>query len=271
MTQIPIFYINLAARADRRAYMAAQLEPMGIEATRIDAVAAPDIPAEQLRRYGDPRRHGWLTPAEIACTLSHIKAAAEVVRSGAPWACIFEDDARLSPSLPHFLAALQTTPPALDVLRIEAGYRPVPMVATNELEIAGYRAFRLYGWLNGAGGYIVSAAAAGVISRGEGMVGYAADDALFNPYRPLSNRLTIRCLSPALCIEADSYLNGAKPTSDIDRERLARGSAEAAHYWHNMLRKARLVMDRDIWQGGRRSWHLMRGVQKHSLPFKAEP
>jgi glycosyl transferase, family 25 len=270
MTQIPIFYINLAARTDRRIFMAEQFERLGLQAARIEAVTSEAVPAKQRARYGDPRRHGWLTPAELACSLSHMKAAEAALRTGAPWALILEDDARLSPRLPHFLAALAAKPPALDVLRLEAVYRPVPMVPSRELEIEHYRAFRLYGWLNGAGAYIVSARAAQVLASGEGMLGKTADDALFNPYQPLSRRLTVRCLSPALCIEAETYLNEAAPTSDINPQRLGRGAAEAAHFWHNILRKAQLILDRDIWQGGRRSWHMIRGVKKRDLPFQGD-
>ncbi|MDR3472148.1 MAG: glycosyltransferase family 25 protein [Devosia sp.] len=270
MDQTPIFYINLAARTDRRAFMIEQLQRLGLQASRIEAVTSQSVPAEWRSRYGDPRRYGWLTPAEMACTLSHMKAAEAVLRSGAPWACILEDDAQLSPSLPRFLAALPAKPPTLDVLRIEVGYRPNPMKVSPELKIGDYRVFRHYGWLKGTAGYILSAHGARVISGGEGMLGYTADDALFNPYRPLSRRLTIRCLSPALCTEAESYLNGESATSDIYSERATRASAEAAHTWHNILRKAQLVIDQDIWQGGRKSWHLMRGVEKRDLPFKAD-
>ena len=199
MTQLPIFYINLVSRPDRRAFMEAQFAELHLEASRIEAIDGAKVPADHLVRYGDARRAKWLTPGEIACSLSHMEAMARIVQSGASWGCILEDDVRLSASLPKFLDAFAANAPAIDLVRIEAVYRAVPMRRERAAGIAGFDLYRCFGAPNGTGGYLISAAAARAITTGQSLLGRAADDALFNAFQPLSRRFRVRLLSPALC------------------------------------------------------------------------
>src|SRR5690242_19024849 len=96
-----IYYINMARRTDRRAFMEAQLAKLGLEATRIEAVTPETFLASAVTAS-----RGRLTPVALSCSLSHVKAAEALLASGDPCALILEDDAILSTRLPEFLAAL---------------------------------------------------------------------------------------------------------------------------------------------------------------------
>ncbi|MDR3472461.1 MAG: glycosyltransferase family 25 protein [Devosia sp.] len=76
-----IYYINLASQPERRRALEQQLAALGLTATRVEAVTPADISPEDRRRYCDPKRHFWLTEAELACNLSHIAALQRSGRS----------------------------------------------------------------------------------------------------------------------------------------------------------------------------------------------
>jgi hypothetical protein len=46
--QLPVFYINVAARTDRRDFMESQFAELGIPVERIEAVLPDQIPAEAI-------------------------------------------------------------------------------------------------------------------------------------------------------------------------------------------------------------------------------
>lgn len=96
--------INLPSAADRRAFQDRQLRALGIPYRLLPATAITDVPTERMEHL----RASWarpLRPAEVACTLSHRRAWAEVAASGRP-RLILEDDAILSRGVRDLLRAL---------------------------------------------------------------------------------------------------------------------------------------------------------------------
>ena len=72
-----IYYINLARRTDRRDFMEAQFQKLGLAATRIEAVTPADI-SEELRRGPVP-----VSVVTIAALFEWVLSAeASSVRSG---------------------------------------------------------------------------------------------------------------------------------------------------------------------------------------------
>lgn len=116
-TSIPVYFINLASRPDRLRHIEAELRHCGISAERIDAVSPQTLPADVAKNL-------QLRPAVRACTESHMVAWRQLIASGAHAALIIEDDARLSPLLPGFLAWHELGGNWYDVIKIETrGHR----------------------------------------------------------------------------------------------------------------------------------------------------
>ena len=87
--------INLRSATDRRAAVEEQARRLGIEVQFVEAVVGKELPAEvpAYDKRGRARTHTYdLSPNEIACTLSHIKAMEAFLASGAEYAVIMEDD-----------------------------------------------------------------------------------------------------------------------------------------------------------------------------------
>jgi len=93
--QIPVYYINLAPRTDRRQFMEEQFSRLGIVAERIDAVTIADVGETRMALHADPRNPWAMTRVEVACGMSHEKAWRHMLDAGREFALILEDDAVL--------------------------------------------------------------------------------------------------------------------------------------------------------------------------------
>lgn len=96
----PIFLINLPGSTARLEDAARQLGSAGLSFERIEAVDGRKLPAEELARLAPDNRGAFyhsLTPGEIGCYLSHLKALRTIVERGVPAAVVFEDDFVLKP------------------------------------------------------------------------------------------------------------------------------------------------------------------------------
>lgn len=83
---IPSYYINLARSTDRRAFMTSTYD---------NIIRVPAYDGQKLSQYDDlelPQFNTCVTSAQIACTLSHIKAITTAYNNGDDGAFIFEDD-----------------------------------------------------------------------------------------------------------------------------------------------------------------------------------
>ena len=119
MATLPVFYINLASRPDRREFMEKQFVALGIKAERVEAVVGEQVPADLLAIHASPHQPWRLTAAELACGLSHHKAWSLIAERQVSAAVVLEDDVELSPELLAFLDPLQLGQPAPDLIKLE--------------------------------------------------------------------------------------------------------------------------------------------------------
>lgn len=267
-----LYFINLAHRPDRRAEIETEFARLGLAAIRIEAVTPAALTAAQRDAHCNPLRRFWLTEAELACSLSHIAACEAILASGAPFGAIFEDDVRLSDSLPAFLAAFAAAPPNVDVLRLEADPDPMRVASAEASRLGPASLQRVHSWSSGAAAYILSRRAAQRVVDSGAMLERQTDRVLFNPYEPFLHGLAMRHVDPALAIQRDR-IPGANPmmASDIAASRSGRREAEWAIFPRRLWHDFREFFDRDIRIGLLKAWHQYAGsARKRLIPFAAE-
>lgn len=194
---IPIYYINLASRPDRRDFMEEQFARLGLSATRIEAVTSADIGADDLARYCDSAKPIYRRPNQLACTMSHEKAWRAMLAAGQKRAVVMEDDALLSASLPGFLADLDDV--TFDLLRFERSSRRIRLLPA--VKVVGpaiaLRPFR--STLSGRSGYMIGERAARKLLEDRDAHAIAGDRAL---YDGMKHKDLVRLhTDPALCIQ----------------------------------------------------------------------
>lgn len=267
------YYINLANRPQRRANMEQRFAALGLEVERIEALTPADVTPAQRRLYCNPMAYRWQTEGELACSLSHLAAMRAFLQSGAPFAAIFEDDAILSPALPQLLAAFEATPLGIDLLRLETDNARLRVSPKPTGAVGGHDLYRLYSAGGGAAAYVLNRKAAQRALAGDEILGNLTDQALFNPYAPLSRHLVVRQLDPALAIQEDRL---GKPgerlaSSDLERLRVKRGSSDRHLFWRRWAYNFYDFVARDILAALRNLWlKQTRGVIKYAIPFKPD-
>lgn len=94
---VKTFVINLERDVARREHMVAQMAALAMPFEWIRAIHGASLPAAVRAEHYDEARAKWrrgraLTPSEIGCALSHIKAYRTMVVRGIELALILEDD-----------------------------------------------------------------------------------------------------------------------------------------------------------------------------------
>jgi glycosyl transferase family 25 len=223
--QLPIFYINLASRADRRAFMEGQFAAMGVSAERIEAKTPADVPpdvAEAALKLDVELR---ITPAEIACTLSHLAAWQQAIDRGAAACLVLEDDGVLSRRLPHFLAELgPALPKGIDLLKVETSEHPVRL-GRKTIPVADFTVRRLTSTHYGNCGYVISTALAAKLIADMPLIPLPLDDYLFARRGEQLYTRGVYQLLPALARQLVYQPKGATAEtarSDLDATRAQR-------------------------------------------------
>lgn len=127
--KIPCFVINLEGSTQRYDAVSDQLHSVGLRFERLDAFdgRGVDLEAEAdcdttaaLRYMGRPLRGG-----EYGCYKSHLRAAEAIVRSGAAYGVVFEDDiapvAPIKAALGEIIASFEQSGRAWDVVNLGVG------------------------------------------------------------------------------------------------------------------------------------------------------
>lgn len=158
MAQLPVYVINLDRRPDRWAAMSAQLDRLGIEATRIPAVDARLLAAQErweMETNGNPPF--WrINLGAAAGMLSTSKAMIGLLGSDAPAALILEDDAELAPDTPSLLGGTGWWPAGAHIVRLEAGGdKSRPLRQPSGRTPTGRMLHRLERWNSGAAAYLI--------------------------------------------------------------------------------------------------------------------
>lgn len=216
---IPAFVINPGRRVDRWEGIAGQLDRLGIETRRVEALDGVHAMNEDFEPYVSfngwaRRRH--LDLASAACIVSHRFALVRFLgETDAPAVLILEDNMTLAHELPTFLTAAEfvlsgTRLLKLDVVRTDSLRRrtlgsPVGTIQGRQLHPIG-------DWVPGAGAYVVTREAAELIVQHCYRVTEAFDSLLFDlRVSRLARRLRPVLVQPALANHQVQEL-----TPDID-------------------------------------------------------
>lgn len=106
--QTPIFIVNLARSPDRMKLMAEQMERLGLEYRRVEAVDGNELSDAEIDEMTDAKIsrvlfRRKLNPGEVGCHLSHMKIYQIMRDEGIAQAVIMEDDATLHDEFPQVL------------------------------------------------------------------------------------------------------------------------------------------------------------------------
>ncbi len=200
--QVPVYYINLASRPDRRDFMEAQFARLGFVAHRVEAVRIDEVPPELIAFHESPDCLWRSNPGDLACGLSHERAWKAVLDAGHRAALIFEDDAVLAPTIADFLAAdilerLQADLVKLETfrVRIQLGSTATSVGATTVRELCSSQM--------GAAAYLIGHDAIGTSLASPMLRELSVDRLLFGRGGPHLLRSRVLQAIPSPCIQLD--------------------------------------------------------------------
>lgn len=220
---VPIFYINLANRPDRRERMERIFAERGLSATRIEACTPDTIPPEYREIYEKADRAKRLADVEMASLSSHLLAMRAIVESGAPAGVVLEDDVRIARAFGRQVRDLAERAD-FDVVRLETFQETVRLAKPARPLSDG---FMLYGMAEYDG------CCAGYMLTRDGARRYLAmpvdptlptDDWLFDMQRPKPPKLRAFQMVPAVVIQFwhRSPDGEAEMDTDLSRARAQR-------------------------------------------------
>lgn len=212
---LPIFYINLASRRDRRDFMEAQLQSLGLKGTRIEAVTPADISPEDADRYCNGEKPTYLRKNELACTMSHERCWQTMLDMGAEHALVFEDDVKMSARLPAFLAEINSID--AELIRIDALGSTIRVYPVHQTLSCGIDLRRFRSTTIGAAGYIISRSAAEKFLGHPEFRARAFDLVLYDPFESPGSLVSRVLTEPALCQQVGSY---HEETADVGRSNI---------------------------------------------------
>jgi glycosyl transferase family 25 len=198
---IPVYVINLARSPERRAFMREELAKAGVSA---DFVMAVDGRACRARAA----LH--LSVAETALILSHRKAWRRLLKSGAPFGVVLEDDVHLGENFATLLGA-DWGAHIFDAVKLETMFDRVWIARRGEA-VVGRTLRRLGAEHLGAAGYLISRAGARkclAMTRG---LTEPVDQTLFGRTTIFEGRLRVLQLAPGAVVQdRPHHASGARP------------------------------------------------------------
>ena len=219
---LPVFYINLARRTDRRVFLERQFAALGIRAERIEATTPDDLTTEQ--RAALPGSAWGQAPSDMACALSHQAAWTRVVRRGLPAAVILEDDVVLGRGFAACLADDLLDRSGYGLIHLEAWPRPLRL-GSRSRPLAGDIVLRtMITTLPGAGAYLISAAVAAAAAADAAAPLMEVDRYLFGRGGRWLTEIEVGQAVPAPCLQLEFIDRAATgpAASDLGAGRRAR-------------------------------------------------
>jgi glycosyl transferase, family 25 len=266
-----IYYINLAARPDRRQFMEDQFRVLGLDAERIEAVSKDEIGVEDRARFCNRDKPHYISEVELACSMSHEKAWRRLLAEGHAKALVLEDDAILSHSLPAALAALEARSD-YGLVRLETTNRlsRVMPVHDNLIEGVTLREFRSTEY--GAAAYVLDAATASLLINSPRLRDYQVDIALFCAFRQPGKSLHRAQADPALCAQLGSTdaRTESLALSNINTVRDPGHRFAKAHPIRHRLNKLGYVFSVEFPKTWDHLLSLPRGLTRKQIPFRRD-
>jgi glycosyl transferase family 25 len=152
--------INLKRSAERMRFQETQLQALGIEFQRIDAIDAKEMPSEIYTKNASQ----WQRPlrkSEVACCLSHAAAWEAVLKKQEP-CLILEDDALLCAQTGDVLSALEKYTD-YDCVNLETRKRS-KLVSKKKIPlIAGFEISKLIQDKSGSAAYVLWPSGAAIL------------------------------------------------------------------------------------------------------------
>lgn len=193
-------YINLERRTDRRDFMEAQCAALGLDVERLEATTPETIRDEDLAPLTMAEACEYLSPVEVASSISHFGAWKRMLEAGQRRVLVMEDDVRLSGMLPSFLSALEKEGPDIGLLRLETRMSRVLLYRRAEPAPLGLSLHRPLSYEYGCCAYVISADYAAPILASPQRFSMPADDILFSLESPFRLTSKLRAVVPALAI-----------------------------------------------------------------------
>jgi len=216
---VPIYLVNLDRRPDKLAYMAAQLDALGLPFERLAAIDGrnhPDGPPDTRIA-----RTEHLIPMALGsqCYAASFLAGLEkFVITGAEAALFLQDDCELAEDLPAFLQDLSWLPAQIGLVQMEKWVerRPQKLVGpAMPTPVAGRGLHRLHSRTGGAACFLIRARAARLILSEVTRMNFPTDHLLFSPnVSPVFDRIGVGIVRPALAVQRMEEL-----TSDLNEWR----------------------------------------------------
>lgn len=168
MKRLQTWVINLDRAPERLARIGQQMQRLGLPWTRLAAVDARALSAEQRAALDEPafwRRHGMSPlPGELGCYLSHVQVMHRFLAGNAEFALVLEDDVRLHTSLPAVLQGLMAHATRWDVVKLSAVHSGTPVPV---LEVApGHALAVMLSRCTGSSAYLMNRRAAQAYASG---------------------------------------------------------------------------------------------------------
>lgn len=207
---IQVFVISLARSTERRVRVTEQLNKTGIEWQFLDAVdgyALPEMPSS-YQKSKVKRLQGYeLTPGEVGCFLSHIKAWELCVQNQLT-TFVFEDDFLVNANLEDVIDDLLENADQWNLVRLSGIYETHHRIL---MQRSGYDLVQNLGEPCGTAAYMVQPAAAQIL------LDNAADI-----YEPVDHYLEHHTKHGLTCLAAKPYPVGLAHTKSTITDRPGR-------------------------------------------------
>ena len=235
-----VFVINLDRRKDRLAFMAAQLEEIGLKWERISAHDMQTINNAALEQEISTSGHViGMGRGSQCCALTNFDIYRRIIAEDIPAALILQDDVELSSTIAQFVSTLDWLPQNVDIVQFEKYGRRVsrrllgPELGT--MPATGCSLHALYSRTAGAACYLITKQGAARILADKPILNMPIDHFLFSPnVSPLFDRLNVAVVCPALARQKDAVFG-----SDLDDERQKRTKslpARLRRWWQEFNR-----------------------------------
>lgn len=242
--QIPVYYINVSARLDRRQFMEEQFTRLGIVADRVDAVTIAEVGDDRMLPHADPANPWAMTRVEVACVMSHESAWRQMLDAGHPFALILEDDVVMGEGLTAFLDPAFSVDLAADVVKLETMYERVRLGRAVRTVAGRFEVRQLLASHMGAAAYIISAGMARRALADPALPLMSVDRYLFSRGGPIIPSRGLYQVDPAPAVQLEHY-RGGKPAeasrSDLrgDRDSHRASVPQPLSYrWRDFLARA---------------------------------
>ena len=209
MMVLPVYVINLDRRPDRMAFMATQLERIGLPFERVPAVDARTL-AEANHISRMPQWYMHLDA--IACTQSHARALRRFLGPDADAALILEDDAALATDVPTMCQGVDWWPAGTSAISLESPHTSKGLQGWLCGQSPSGRDLRMIvRWNMGAAAYLVNRMAAAMLVESYAKQDLHTDRMMFDPRLSA----TARRLRPVQVIPAAARQRQEEFESDL--------------------------------------------------------